>query len=82
MEKQPPDILEAQTDLPLLTRFNPDQPPHPEWIPFGSYLFALPLLEYTEAGDSCLLSVNLAWDKEAAAAGMDLATGVDILQGT
>ena len=44
------------------TRFNPDQQPAPEWAAFGSYCFALPLLEFTEASDSNLLAVTLAWD--------------------
>ncbi|GAX76586.1 hypothetical protein CEUSTIGMA_g4032.t1 [Chlamydomonas eustigma] len=46
------------------TRFNPDQLPATEWEAFGSYCFALPLIEYTEAANCCLLAVTLAWDRQ------------------
>ncbi|KXZ52491.1 hypothetical protein GPECTOR_9g535 [Gonium pectorale] len=49
-------------------RFDPRRAPGPEWAPFGSHCFVLPLLELTEAEDCCLLAVTLAWDPAAAAA--------------
>ncbi|GLC45490.1 hypothetical protein PLESTM_001741500 [Pleodorina starrii] len=48
-------------------RFDPRRAPDPEWAPFGSHCFVLPLLELTEAEDACLLAVTLAWDPAAAA---------------
>ena len=51
------------------SRFNPDQQPQPEWLAFGSYCFALPLIEFTEAGDACLLAATLAWDQPAGRGG-------------
>ena len=43
-------------------RFNPQQAPDVEWEAFGSHCFLLPLLEFTEAADCCLLAVTVAWD--------------------
>lgn len=43
-------------------RFDAQQVPAPEWEPFGSFCFMLPQLEYLEAADCALLSLNMAWD--------------------
>ena len=58
------------------SRFNPDQQPQPEWLAFGSYCFALPLIEFTEAGDACLLAATLAWDQPAGGSGSGAADSV------
>jgi hypothetical protein len=47
-------------------RFNSGQAPSPEWAAFGSYLFALPLLEYLEVEGGCVLATTLAWDSTSA----------------
>ncbi|GFR45865.1 hypothetical protein Agub_g7316 [Astrephomene gubernaculifera] len=62
-------------------RFDLRRQPDPEWAPFGSHCFVLPLLELTEAEDACLLAVTLAWDPAAAAAAAEeaaVAAGVTL----
>ena len=43
-------------------RFDGAKAPKPEWQAFGSYCFLLPLLEYLESADGCILSCTVAWD--------------------
>lgn len=41
--------------------------PAPEWRPYGSHFFVLPLLELMEAEDCLILAANVAWDGSGAA---------------
>jgi len=57
-------LSEAQPRIRVLggTRFDAQQAPAAEWAPFGSFCFLLPQVEYLEAANCTLLSLNLAWD--------------------
>ncbi|KAJ7550965.1 hypothetical protein O6H91_07G126900 [Diphasiastrum complanatum] len=43
-------------------RFNPDSDISLEWLPFGTFYFFIPQIEFCECGSSSMLAVNLAWD--------------------
>jgi hypothetical protein len=57
-------LSEAQPRIRVLggTRFDAQLAPAPEWEPFGAFCFLLPQLEYLEAANCGLLSLNIAWD--------------------
>ncbi|KIY97080.1 Isochorismate synthase 2, partial [Monoraphidium neglectum] len=66
-------LSEAQPRIRVLggTRFDSQQAPAPEWEPFGSFCFLLPQIEYLEAADCALLSLNMAWDARYQSAAPD-----------